>query len=141
MSKKLIVIVVMFFSLFSIFGDSALKDDENVWFFPTSANQLSNDNWNVPVHHWVFEKEEKSISRKITQSVLSEVIESLGISEEEANSPIFKQRLMWFLVDNERNKQINIQLNKSSKTLNRTEANGHAKTNLSFKCSKKQVNG
>jgi phosphatidate phosphatase APP1 len=130
----------MIFSHLSVFSDVVLKDDEDVWFFPTSANQLSNNEWNVPIHHWVFEKEEKSISRKITQSLLSEVIESLGVSEDEANSPVVKQRLMWFLVDNERNKQINIQLNKSTKELNKTKENGHAKTNLTFQCSKQSGN-
>ncbi len=122
---------------FSIFSDVVLKDDEDVWFFPTSANQLSDNKWNVPIHHWVFEKEEKSIGRKITQKILSEVIEALDVTEEEANSPIVRQRLMWFLVDNERGKQINIKLNNKLIKLDRTKANGHAETTITFQCAKK----
>jgi phosphatidate phosphatase APP1 len=137
MRNKFILFLAMIFSHLSVFSDVVLKDDEDVWFFPTSANQLSDNEWNIPIHHWVFEKEEKSISRRITQKVLSEVIESLDVTEEEANSPIVRQRLMWFLVDNERGKQINIQLNKTLIKLNQTEANGHAKTTLTFQCANK----
>jgi len=120
----------MVFSHFSLFSDVVLKDDEDVWFFPTSANQITRNEWNVPIHHWVFEKEEKSIGRKITQKMLSEVIESLGVTEEQANSPLVRQRLMWFLVDNERNKEIKINLKGLTQNLNPTAPNGHAKTEL-----------
>lgn len=119
-------------------GGSPLKDDEDVWFFPTSANQVSATEWSIPIHHWVFEKEEKSISQIATQKLLSEIIENLGVSEEEANSPTVKQRLMWFLVDNERNKKIKINLNGSSVKLNITEPNGHAKTNIVVQSTEKQ---
>jgi len=130
MLNKSIFLLLMIFSHLSIFSDVVLKDDEDVWFFPTSANQISAKEWNAPIHHWVFEKEEKSIGRKITQKLLSEVIESLDVSEEEANSPVVRQRLMWFLVDNERKKQINISINNVSVELKATEPNGHATTNI-----------
>lgn len=127
--KSQLCLIFTFFQI-SACGGSPLKDDEDVWFFPTSANQISETEWNIPIHHWVFEKEEKSISRKVTQKLLSEAIESLGVSEEQANSSIVRQRLMWFLVDNERKKKISINLNGVTKKLNKTEPNGHAKTNL-----------
>ena len=149
MFKKAIGILLMF-SYFSIIGASPLKSDEDVWFFPTSANFSAGENteensWNIPIHHWVFEKEEKSLTRKITQKLLSEVIESIGVTEEEADSPIFHQRLMWFLVDNERGKQIEICFNKPFVTnatkngtkkkpikLAITNPNGHATTHVKF---------
>jgi len=117
---------------------SPLKEDEDVWFFPTSANQISQTEWNIPIHHWVFEKEEKSISRRVTQKLLAEAIESLGVSEEKSNSHIVRQRLMWFLVDNERKKNIQIKLNNAVQKLNPTAPNGHAITNIILQNPKKQ---
>ena len=109
---------------------SPLKNDEDIVFFPTSANQLADGNWNVPIHHWVFEKEENDLSRRITQKVFSEMFEGIGISEEQADSPLLKQRMMWFLVDNERNKKININLADQQISLHKTSANGHAFTQV-----------
>lgn len=122
---RLFAVSFVFFQVFECSG-SPLKSDEDIFFFPTSANQIENGKWNVPVHHWVFEKEESSISRKFSQYLLSEAIETLGVSEEQAHSSTFKQRLMWFLVDNERNKEIDISLHETKQTLSLTEANGHA---------------
>ncbi len=135
--KKLIGFALMI-AQFSIFGANPLRSDEDVWFFPTSANYTAENSWNIPVHHWVHEREEKSFSRIIIQKLLSEVIESIGVTEEEAESPIFRKRLMWFLVDNQRNKQIEICFNKpfaSQKKaikLNLTNPNGHATTSIIF---------
>ncbi len=133
---KLSLFIIMVFSVASIFGDVVLKDDEDIWFFPTSANQISRTEWNIPIHHWVFEKEEKSIGRKVTQKLLSEVIESLGVPEEQADSPIVRQRLMWFLVDNERDKEIEISFEDTSNNkiikLNATAPNGHANTETKY---------
>ncbi len=126
--SKLILIFILF--QISACSGSPLKNDEDIWFFPTSANQISETEWNVPIHHWVFEKEEKSISRKVTQKLLSEAIEGLGVTEEQANSPVVQQRLMWFLVDNKRKKQIEININGRVEKLNPTEPNGHANTHL-----------
>jgi len=123
--------LVFILSLFQISACSGtLKKDEHVWFFPVSANQISDTEWNVPIHHWVFEKEQKSISRKMTQKVLSEAFEGLGVSEEQARSPIVQQRLMWFLVDNKRKKQVSINLKGEVLNLNPTNPNGHAITDL-----------
>lgn len=124
--------LLMVFSHFSIFSDVLLKDDEDVWFFPTSAAQIERGVWELPIHHWVFEKEEKSISRKITQKLLSEVIESLGVTEEQADSPIVRQRLMWFLVDNERDKQIEINLQGATVKLKPTAPNGRVTTQIKY---------
>ncbi len=133
--KKLIGLALMI-AQFSIFGANPLRSDEDVWFFPTSANYTKDNDWNIPIHHWVHEKEEKSFSRIIVQKLLSEVIESIGVTEEEAESPIFRKRLMWFLVDSQRNKQVEICFNKpfspqkKAIKLNLTTPNGHAKTSI-----------
>jgi phosphatidate phosphatase APP1 len=105
---------------------STLKRDENIMFFPTAANRSVDGNWNVPVHHWVFEKEQGNLSRKFTTKIISELFEGMGVSEKQAHSALFKQRLMWFLVDNHRKKQINILLANKPQKLALTVASGHA---------------
>lgn len=114
-----------------IYG-SPLKADEQVWFFPTSASQLDESTWQVPVHHWVFEKEEDSISRNLSQKAFSKLIENFGVSKEKAQSDVFRQRLQWFLVDNERTKTINIKLAADKHQLQLTDANGHAISDIEF---------
>lgn len=111
---------------------SPLRDDETVVFFPTSATQNNDGSWQVPIHHWVFEKEEGSLGRKLTQKFFSEILESLGVTEEQAGSKLTQQRLMWFLVDNQRWKVFNVLINDTAKKLNSSKANGHAYTDISI---------
>lgn len=131
LKKLLLTLTGFFLSLYAtISHGSPLKEDETVLFFPVSAIQDSTGSWSVPIHHWVFEKEEDAIGRKITQKLFSEVFERLGVSEEQAESPLTKQRLMWFLVDNQRNKRINISINGKRQKLDVTGPNGHALTTV-----------
>ena len=126
---KTLVITVTFSSLFA-WLTGPLKKDESVVFFPTSATMQEQDNWQFPVHHWVFEKEEKDLSRRLTQKVFSEVFEALGVTKEQAKAPLTQQRVMWFLVDNKRWKPVTIQLDNHQYDLALTQANGHAETQL-----------
>jgi len=130
--KKSVLFITSFMASIVAFVSyaSPLKDDEAVIFFPSSATQSADGSWSAPIHHWVFEKEEGSIGRKITQKVLSEVLESLGVTEKQAESDVTQQRLMWFLVDNQRRKLINISVNGKQKKLNVSQANGHAHSNI-----------
>ncbi len=134
--KSKLVLIFILIQLTACSG-SPLKNDEDVWFFPTSANQISETEWNIPIHHWVFEKEEKSISRRITQKLFSEGVEGLGVTDEQSKLPIVRQRLMWFLVDNKRKKEIEINLNGEIAKLNPTKPNGHAKTTIKLQNAKK----
>ncbi len=127
-----LVSVFLLVQLLTACSGSPLKNDEDIVFFPSAANQQADGNWHVPIHHWVFEKEENDLSRKITQKVFSEMFEGIGVPEEQADSPLLKQRLMWFLVDNERNKKININLADQKFSLHKTRANGHAYTSLTL---------
>lgn len=104
---------------------SPLKLDEDVIFFPTSANQNNRGEWEVAVHAWVFELEENSLSRKLGRETIGEVLECFDVTEDQTNSDVFRQRLKWFLVDNERNKRLTLSFGKQKKTTPRTSANGH----------------
>ena len=117
------------FSLLSIpswfLHGSPLKLDEDVIFFPTSANQNNAGEWEVAVHAWVFEMEENSLTRKLGQETIGEVLECFSVTEAQTNSETFRQRLKWFLVDNERNKRLTLSFDKHKETTPRTSANGH----------------
>ncbi|HIH98201.1 MAG TPA: App1 family protein [Thermoplasmata archaeon] len=131
--SRIVKAMLGFFCLISTCHGSPLKSDESVFFFPTSANQDKNLKWNIPIHHWVFEKEEDGIGNIFTQKVFSEIAETLEVTEEQAHSELFRKRLGWFLVDNERNKKIEICLeNKQKEQLELTSANGHATTAFTF---------
>ncbi len=128
------LIITLFSALFATLlvacSSSTLKRDEYVIFFPDSASLSADGNWKLPVHNWVFEKEEGHLSRKFTQKAFEEVLEGLGVSEKQASSPRTRQRLMWFLVDNQRGKQLAVELHGKIEKLNKTAPNGHAYTTL-----------
>lgn len=138
--KKTITGIILITST-AIHG-SPLKSDETVVFFPTAAHLNKDSQWKVPIHLWVFEKEDKSLLQKLTQKGLSEIAESLDIPEEQADSELFRQRMMWFLVDNERRKELAIKLDIKTdetsdnkiilKTLNLSTANGHSQSTISI---------
>ena len=47
-------------------GDSQIKSDEQVLFFPTAAHwDGDRESWHVPVHGWIFEPEEDSVARSM----------------------------------------------------------------------------
>ncbi len=111
-----------------------LKADEDVIFFPTSAQQQANNNCQIPIHAWVFEDEKKSLMRKMSIKLIGEIMESVGISEEQTESKLFHDRLGWFLVDNQRNKQLEVLINSHTYALSKTKANGHSYTNITTSC-------
>ncbi len=102
---------------------SPIKPDEEVVFFPTAA-RLSEDSrhWIVPVHAWAFEREDESLWRRATLAALAQ---SLGLDESAAESEIFKARARWFLVDNERGKQLRLTLSDGGQDLGLTGADGY----------------
>ena len=111
---------------------SPLKQDEEVVLFPTSATRMASGQWELPLHHWVFEKEKNGIGRVVLRKVFSEVFESMDVSEKEAKSPLTQDRLAWFMVDNKWHKDITVAIDQQQQTvnLNKTSANGHAFTHV-----------
>lgn len=130
MSLKKITLGFFILILPIVCGADTLQKDETVLFFPSTATQQADGSWQAPIHHWVFEKEDNGIFRKMTQKAFSEVLESLGVSEDQAKSPITHQRLMWFLVDNQWRKSINIAIDGKLQKLKYSKANGHGITQI-----------
>ncbi len=109
---------------------SPLKEDEEVILFPTSGNRNITGGWDVPVHAWVFEMEEDSILRKLGRDAIGEILECFEVTEEQTRSETFRERIKWFLVDNERNKRLDILFGGRKLTTPRTSANGHVVFNV-----------
>ena len=104
---------------------SPLKSDEEIIFFLTSANRISEGKWQVPIHAWIYESEEHALSRELSRRVIRELLELADLTEEQDHSEVFKQRIKWFLVDSERNKRVSLQVGDKTVQSSRSEPNGH----------------
>ena len=99
-------------------ADPRLKDDETVILFPTNAYQTENlNNWKVQIHGWVFEpvSELKSVLEKLLRIK----------PKTRAEKKLYRSRVHFFLVDNERNKRFTLTVGKHRFALGPTAANGH----------------
>ncbi len=106
----------------AFFKSTKIKSDEYVIFFPALA-YLSKDKteWIVDIHGWIFES-------NLAASVKSVASKLLGIgkdTDKKEFKKLMKQRVHWFFVDNERNKQLTIKIQNQSYTLNKSKPNGH----------------
>ena len=97
---------------------SPIKADEEVLLLPTYAVR-DGDGWRGDVHGWVFEPEADSLTRRAFIAGLALV---MGV---DADNEIFRERLAWFLVDNERDKCLVVHHGGGSTTAC-SGANGHA---------------
>jgi hypothetical protein len=104
---------------------SELKRDETVLFF-SGLGSVESNGWQLDIHGWVYESE-------YHKPITSLFRRSLGIRDDEltaAELALFRQRAQFFLVDNERNKTVDIRLGEMALTLSASLPNGHFQTNL-----------
>jgi hypothetical protein len=143
LSLSLLGLVLITISLsaigpWSVFWSGGLCDDEDVVFFPTLAVQNVDGSWRLPLHSWVFEREEEDILRILGRRAVAELVEQFGISEQETRSKLFRDRIKYFFVDNQRGKRLKLFISSLKHSaplevvLNKTAANGHARTELSY---------
>ncbi len=111
---------------------SPLKMDEELRFFPTAGRQLQNGDWEVPVHAWFYELDQTSLMRLLSVKAVAELLEFMDITEEQARLPVFQERIKWFLVDNESNKRIEMQLDEENYKSPRTGLDGHSHFNIPY---------
>lgn len=111
---------------------SPLKLDEELIFFPTSATQNEDGSWDVPVHAWFFELDTNSLIRLLNVKAVSELLEFMDVTEQQAKLPIFQERIKWFLLDNESNKRVNMRLGDELFPSPRTGLNGHTQYEIPF---------
>jgi phosphatidate phosphatase APP1 len=100
-----------------------IQPDETVLFFPTAATfDVSTGRWRVPVHGWIFEREEGSTKRKLLLRALKLPADELvdGAAED-----VFEERARLFLVDNEGGKRVTVEVAGERFELGPSEENGH----------------
>jgi len=109
-------------------GDSPIKRDEEVLFYPTFARQEDGArSWQVAIHGSIFEPEEKSLKRTLLVTLLREAVPRTLNPEEER---VFNRRVRLFLVDSERGKAISIRLGSAVYEAGTSGADGHFRGEL-----------
>ncbi len=104
---------------------SGLKSDESVILFTTQAHFNALDKqWIVPIHGWIFESETDSLWRKATIKSLGKLF---GLDDDPGieQNDLFRKRAQMFLVDNERNKTLQIRLRDQIILTEKSASNGH----------------
>ena len=87
---------------------STLKPDERVILFPAAAHRSDDgQTWEVTLRGWVFEPEKDSVVRN---RFLGELCDALDVEPGSEREKILRERLAWFLVDNERGKRIGVRI-------------------------------
>ncbi|MBI2487185.1 MAG: DUF2183 domain-containing protein [Deltaproteobacteria bacterium] len=100
-----------------------MKSDEELLFFPTIASfDPSKSAWHVDIHAWVFEREENSKARN---TLIKALRNELGFDNSNINNDLFASRARWFLVDNERNKELTVRFADQEFFIGKTMPNGH----------------
>mmetsp|Transcript_42048 Transcript_42048/g.127522 ORF Transcript_42048/g.127522 Transcript_42048/m.127522 type:complete len:432 (-) Transcript_42048:895-2190(-) len=89
---------------------------------PSALSSSSTTCWEVPIHGWIFEPEERSLRRRAFVSLLRS---SFQLDKGDEASEILARRIRPFLVDNERGKKLSIKIGGRVHQLPRSKANGH----------------
>ncbi len=118
-------------SLFSLFAwqqswaaepVTKLKADEAATLFPAVGwRDPAGDGWLIEFHGWVYEREPRRFPIAVLQKVVGLKLDDLAAEEKQC----FKERSRWFLLDNERGKQLHVSFANLAFDLGKTEANGH----------------
>ena len=105
---------------------SNIAADEHVVFFTTHSwfDEYSRT-WNIPIHGWVYELEDRRIIRALFAELLGRKYGLKAKSDTEEN---FSYRTKLLTADNERGKRIVIKLAGKRFTLSKSEPNGHFKS-------------
>ena len=116
--------VVMLFSA-SYGWASDLSSDEHVVFFPSEFyRDVVSNRYHLAVHGWVFEPETLGVDLPVFQKDMA--------LEKTEDDTILKRRSGWFMVDNERGKELSIRFGGKTYPMTKTEKNGHFHTLIGF---------
>ena len=100
-----------------------IKVDEEVTVIDTAAHwNEAAASWEVPLHVWVYEPEEDSYWRNL---LAGRIQDHMDFADDDNEVALLRQRLRWFLVDNERNKDVVLNIADRDISLDKTEPNGH----------------
>ncbi len=85
-------------------GGTDIEPDEHLVFFNTSAwLDESGEYWHIPVHGWIYEPEDSAVRRTVFETVLEQ---EFDLDVDETNEHIFSRRLNLMIADNERDKNV-----------------------------------
>jgi len=99
-----------------------LKADESVTLFPALGwRDPAGNGWLIEFRGWVYEREPRRMPIAVLQKILGLKLDGLEAEEKLC----FKERSRWFLVDNQRGKQVHVTFANQAFDLGKTEANGH----------------
>lgn len=109
---------------------SNLKKQEHIQFI-TGAAWLDEEgkHWNVPVRVWVFQLDDSRFRKSLISSALNR---KYGLVVTEETSGNFDRRINYLIADNQRGKQIIIELANKYYVLSKTDARGHSDTILNI---------
>ncbi|MGI9270723.1 MAG: phosphatidate phosphatase App1 family protein [Woeseiaceae bacterium] len=102
---------------------SDIADDEVIVFFRTAAWLDEDDNnWHVPIHGWIYEPEDSTTRKALFAELVESEFDLAPSAKTEAN---FSRRFNLLIADNERNKQIVIDIAGEKHSLPPSAENGH----------------
>ena len=102
---------------------SQIAQDEHLVFFRTSGwLDEANQDWHLPIHGWVYERQDSTVRKAVFEKVLREKFDLTVDEDNEAN---FSERLNLLIADNERGKNIVIELAGRVYELPESSENGH----------------
>lgn len=104
---------------------SPIKDDESLAVFPVYGVQSPDGAWRVKVHAWVYEQEPRSPARNAFLLALEAALPSVSFE-----SPVFRERVRWFLRDSERGKKLHMRMGGLDVPLPPTGPNGHVQAEV-----------
>jgi hypothetical protein len=104
-----------------------LSSDESATLFPALGwRNPAGAGWLIEFHGWVYEQEPRRASVAVLQNLLELKMEDLSAEEQR----YFKERSSWFLVDNERGKNLSVILDGITIDLGETESDGHVEKRI-----------
>jgi len=117
------VLGAVLLALFPALAWGSLKADEVVVFFPTAGYRAaSGEGWVVPVHGWIYEPEEDSLVRSAALGLFRRMFGREWSTAEQAR---FGRRARLLFVDNQRGKQLVVQIGSVDEPVGSSTANGH----------------
>ncbi len=105
--------------------------------FPAfAARAAESDQWTTELHVWVGELEPRGLALAALRKTLG-----LATDLDDGESAVFNDRARWFLADNERGKEVTVEVGGTRINVGPTDANGHAYRRVTFDAPRQEGRG
>lgn len=111
----------------STYVTGRIAPEEQVIFFPTSASQLNETHWKIPIHGWIYDPKLDNKKRKAFLGLMRVLVKRSLTENEEY---LLNRRLQAFVVDNARWKRPKVILGGKEYRLSASSKDGHFETTL-----------